>query len=191
MKRLIPHALLASLAGLAQSAGASTMPRADLGGRNNYFGIGLGNGVSASVDLGLTRQLTLGGSIGTGLLGYSEPNRYDIRLLYDFIAGGRHNLSVAGIIGLWGGSYWSWANTPFNLAPGIEVGVGLAYPFTPRFTGRLNLVVPYYGITGGPYYNYWGGPSGGLELAYKFQPHLEGTLGTNGQGNLLGLKLDF
>ena len=180
---MVPVALAACLF-TALPAAASTMPRADFGGINaRYFGIGIGNGLGVSLDVALNRQFSLGGSIGSGVLGTIEANRYDIRGLYAFVPGGRRNLSIAGILGLWGGTSYS---TQY-----LEVGVGLAYPFTPLLTGRLNLVVPFYGLLAGPYYNTWGGPAGGIELAYKFQPHLEGTIGSNGQGNLLGLKLDF
>ncbi|MNX83720.1 hypothetical protein D3C86_1154940 [compost metagenome] len=173
---------------VALPALASTMPRADIAGKDSrYFGLGIGNGLSASVDFALNKDVTLGASLGTGLY-QAEYSRFDIRLLYDFVNGGRRNLSVAGIIGLWGGSRWGSA---YSFAPGIEIGFGLAYPFTRELTGRLNLVVPYYGLSGGPYYDLFGGPSGGVELAYKFQPHIEGTIGSNGQGNLLGLKLNF
>lgn len=179
---------LAATCLVALPASASTMPRADIAGKDaRYFGLGIGNGLSASVDFGLSKDATLGASLGTGFY-QAEYSRFDIRLLYDFVNGGRRGLSVAGIIGLWGGSRWGQA---YSFAPGIEIGFGLAYPFTRQVTGRLNLVVPYYGLTGGPYYDLFGGPSGGVELAYKFQPHVEGTIGSNGQGNLLGLKLNF
>lgn len=172
----------------ALPAAASTMPRADMAGKDaRYFGLGIGNGLSASVDVGLSKDVTLGASLGTGLY-QGEYSRFDVRMLYDFVNGGRRGLSVAGILGLWGGSRWG---TAYSLAPGVEIGFGLAYPFTRQLTGRLNLVVPYFGLAGGPYYDLFGGPSGGVELAYKFQPHIEGTIGSNGHGNLLGLKLNF
>lgn len=180
---IIPVILLTSV-GIALPAAGSTMPRSDFGGADTrYFGVGFGNGLGVSLDVGLSRQFSLGASIGTGVLGYFEASRYDIRAMYAFVPGARRNLSIAGIVGFWGGTSYP--------AQYIEIGLGLSYPFTSVFTGRLNLVVPFYGLLGGPYYNSWGGPAGGLELAYKFQAHVEGTIGSNGQGNLLGLKLDF
>lgn len=188
------HALLGSLLGLAIAlpAAASTMPRADMAGHDDrYFGVGIGNGLSVSLDAPLNRQLTLGGSIGTGVLWDNTLARYDVRAVYDFVNGGRRNLSIAGILGVWG------TNPPFINPygtqgwPVLEVGFGLAYPFTRRLTGRLNLIVPYYGSIAGPYYYFFSGPAGGAELAYAFTPAVEGTIGVNGQGNLLGLKMNF
>lgn len=184
MFRWIASGVLVAALAWAAPALASTMPRADFGGADGrYFGVGLGNGLSVSLDAAVNRQFSLGGSIGTGVLGYVEASRYDIRALYAFVPGGRRSLSIAGILGLWGGTTYP--------SQYLEIGVGLAYPFTSAFTGRLNLVVPFYGLLAGPYYNTWGGPAGGLELAYKFQSSLEGTIGSNGQGNLLGLKIAF
>lgn len=184
MARWIASGFFVSSLAIALPASASTMPRADFGGADaRYFGVGIGNGLGVSLDVGLNRQFSLGGSVGTGVLGFVEASRYDIRAVYAFVPGGRRNLSIAGILGLWGGTTYQ--------SQYLEIGVGLAYPFTPAFTGRLNLVVPFYGLLAGPYYNTWGGPAGGLELAYKFQSNLEGTIGSNGQGNLLGLKIGF
>lgn len=171
---------------------ASTLPRADIGGQDaRYFGLGVGNGLSVSVDVPLNASLTLGASLGTGLFGGAFPTEYDLRVVYDFVRGAAHGLSIAGVVGVWGAPGAAGFTGPFGLSPGLEVGFGLAYPFTPQLTGRLNLMVPYYGLFAGPYYMGFGGPSGGLELGYRFRRYLEATLGSNGHGNLLGLKMDF
>lgn len=187
MKRSIM--LLACLGLLIRPAEASTMPRADLGGKDaRYFGIGVGTGLSVSVDVPVIPKMTLGGSLGTGWWGGADAQLYDLRMVYGFVEGGRKDLSIAGILGIWGASrFASFA----GLAPGLEVGFGLAYPITHLLTVRLNLLVPYYGFAGGGVYDFFGGPAGGLELAYKFRPFLEGTAGFNGHGNGLGLKLNF
>jgi hypothetical protein len=169
------------------SAEASTMPRADFGRNSRVLGIGLGNGIGASIDAAVQPNLTLGGALGSGVYGFNTT-RWDLRMLYRFVDGGRRNLSVAGLLGLWGDTAYQRA---LGLAPGLEIGFALSYPFTREVTGRLNLAVPYYGTLGGPYFNAFGGPSAGFELAYRFQPHLEGTLGVNGLGGILGLKLNF
>ncbi|HEY9855771.1 MAG TPA: hypothetical protein V6D05_08560 [Stenomitos sp.] len=184
-------ATLAFLGAFALPAAASTMPRADITGRDmRYFGLGLGHALSVSADVALAPQWTLGASLGTGYWNDPEPYRYDVRWVYSFVTGGRTGLSIAGILGIWGGTTFQ---NPYNLdhLPVPEVGFGLAYPFTRDLVARLNLIVPYYGQVPGPYFYMFGGPSGGLELGYRVRPYMEATLGINGQGNYLGMKLDF
>ncbi len=178
---------LLALAVAAPVAEASTMPRADFTRGSRVLGLGVGNGIGASVDVAIQPNLTLGAGIGSGVYGFNTT-RWDVRMLYQFVNGGRRNLSVAGLLGVWGDTGY---RAPLGLAPGLEIGFALSFPFTRELTGRLNLAVPYYGALGGPYFNAFGGPSAGLELGYRFQPHLEGTLGVNGLGGLLGLKLNF
>ena len=175
------------LAAGAPVAEASTMPRADFTRGSRVLGVGVGNGIGASVDVAVQPNLSLGGAIGSGVYGF-DTTRWDVRMLYQFVNGGRRNLSVAGLLGVWGDSRYQ---RPLGLAPGIEIGFALSFPFTRELTGRLNLAVPYYGTLGGPYFNAFGGPSAGAELGYRFQPHIEGTLGVNGMGGLLGAKLNF
>lgn len=182
----LPLALAAALLA-APVADASTLPRADFARNSRVLGIGLGNGIGASLDLAVQPNLSLGAAISSGLYGF-DSTRWDLRMLYVFVNGGRRDLSVAGLIGVWGDSR---IRRSLGVVPGLEIGFALSYPFTPELTGRLNLAVPYYGDLGGSYYNAFGGPSGGVELGYRFQPHLEGTLGANGMGGLLGLKLNF
>lgn len=171
----------------ASGAEASTMPRADFTRGSRVLGLGAGNGIGASIDVAVSPQLSLGGAVGSGVFGFNTT-RWDVRMLYQFVNGGRRNLSVVGLLGVWGDSGY---RTVLGLAPGLEIGFGLSYPFTRELTGRLNLAVPYYGSLGGPYFNAFGGPSAGVEIAYRFQPHLEGTLGSNGLGGVLGAKLNF
>lgn len=178
----------ALLVSSAPEAEASTLPRADFSRGQRVLGLGVGNGISASVDVALQSNLTLGAAIGAGVYGF-DTSRWDVRMLYQFVNGGRRNLSVAGLLGIWGDT--GYRNRPLGLAPGLEIGFALSFPFTRDLTGRLNLAVPYYGSLEGPYFNAFGGPSAGAELGYRFQPHLEGTLGVNGMGSLLGLKLNF
>lgn len=175
------------LAAGAPMADASTMPRADFTRGSRVLGVGAGNGIGASVDVAVQPNLSLGGAIASGVYGF-DSTRWDVRMLYQFVNGGRRNLSVAGLLGVWGDSRYQ---RPLGLAPGIEIGFALSFPFTRELTGRLNLAVPYYGTLGGPYFNAFGGPSAGAELGYRFQPHIEGTLGVNGMGGLLGAKLNF
>lgn len=183
-------AMMALVGAVALPAAASTLPRADIQRPDmRTFGLGLGHALSVSADVALNERLTLGASLGSGLWNDPEPYRYDVRAVYGLVSGGRTGLSIAAILGLWGGTTF---RNPYNLGnlPVPEVGFGLSYPFM-DFVARLNLIVPYYGQIAGPYYYMFGGPSGGLELGYRVRPYMEATLGINGQGNYLGLKLDF
>lgn len=186
MKRLILAALATGV--LATPALASTLPQADFPANRRLLGIGAGSdNVSVSLDVPLSTALSIGGSVNLPGVGIGTSRLiYDVRGLYQFIDGGRRNLSIAGILGFWG-THWYGGGFTNNL----ELGFGLAYPFTQQITGRLNLIVPYYGILEGPYYFTLGGPAAGLEIAYLFNPQIEGTLGVNGQGGLLGLNIRF
>lgn len=180
------------LGALALPAAASTLPRADITSRDmRYFGLGAGHALSVSADAAMGPQWTLGASLGSGFWNDRESYRYDVRAVYSFVNGGRTGLSIAGILGLWGGA--QEFQNPYHLGkiPVPEVGFGLAYPFSGDFVVRLNLIVPYYGQIPGPYFYMFGGPSGGLELGYRVRPYMEATVGINGQGNYLGMKLDF
>lgn len=156
-------------------AQASSMPRPDFGAKP-YLGLGIGNGLSLSIDFPVSRELSLGGSLGApGFLG----SNFDFRLLYKLVNGGRSGLTLDLLAGLQAsGPRFSTFN---NFDP--FVGVGLAYPFTPRLTGRLNVAV---GVVSRQAFL----PSG-IELGYRFTPSLEGTIGANGHGDFLGLKFDF
>ncbi|HBN07959.1 MAG TPA: hypothetical protein DD435_04690 [Cyanobacteria bacterium UBA8530] len=179
----------AALGALVEPAEASTLPQADFYSNLRYFGLGAGNdNVAASLDLPFSDELMFGGSIslpGFGL-GYARIPLWDVHGVYQFVDGGKHDLSIAGIFGAWGGSRWSG-----DSFTNLELGFGLAFPFTNRLTGRFNLIVPYYGTIPGPYYYTFGGPASGAELGYLFSSKLEGTLGVNGHGSILGLTIRF
>ncbi|MGE5707435.1 MAG: hypothetical protein ACM3YO_03805 [Bacteroidota bacterium] len=186
MKRSALTALAVLL--LATPAAASTMPKVDFNSAVRYFGLGLGNdNLSASLDVPIAGNFMLGGSIGLpGLFGITSPYPlWDLRGVYQFVDGARRDLSIGGIAGLWGGR---WFNDQFTH---LELGFGLAYPFTPQLVGRLNLMVPYYGSQPGPYYFGFGGPAAGAEIGYTFNYKVDGTLGVTGQGTLLGLSIRF
>jgi hypothetical protein len=173
----------------AEPAAASTLPQADFNLNVRYFGLGVGNdNVAASLDLPFSREFMVGGSISLPGFGYGFARipLWDVHGVYQFVGGGRRDLSIAGVFGAWGGSRWSG-----DSFTNLELGFGLAFPFTNRFTGRFNLMVPYYGTIPGPYYYTFGGPASGAELGYLFSPKVEGTLGVNGQGSVLGLTIHF
>jgi hypothetical protein len=68
------------------------------------------------------------------------------------------------------------------------IGVALAYAFTPQLTGRLNVAAAFATTAG---FGFNGTRASGIELGYKFTSNLEGTIGANGRGDFIGLKLSF
>lgn len=179
-------AIVLGVLSLSLPAVASTMPKADFQPGHNNLGLGIGQGLSASLDFPLNSKVSLGGSLG--YLPGPLSSVFDVRGLYKFVPGGSHQVTIDGILGVVGYSAYPGLTYPF----GLEVGVGLAYPFTSKFTGRLNLLVPYNGGFNQTYYEgTFFGPAGGIELGYHFNPRFEGTIGLNGLGNFLGLNYSF
>lgn len=163
------------------AANASTMPKAEV----DRSSVSIGLGPSVSLDSKIGPVTSLGGSLGLPfLVDGGVSGRYDIRLTHKFLQQNRFSLS--GIFGVWGNARFDEPSRSRYV--GLELGLGLAYQFTPQLTGRLNLV-PGLTFPFGPgrvvdYYP----PAGGFELAYRFNSGLEGTLGYNGQGDILGLR---
>ena len=167
---------------LSFTAHASTMPKAEAD--RSSFAIGIGP--SISFDGLLAPHLTLGGSLGLPFLveGTNRvTGRYDVRVTYEFLQQGAFSLS--GLFGVWGNVRFD--DTSKSRWAGLELGVGLAYKFTPQLTGRLNLV-PGFSYPFGTGANDFFPPAGGFELAYRFNQGFEGTIGYNGQGDILGLR---
>ena len=165
------------------SAEASTLPKAEA----NRSAIAIGFGPSVSFDAVIAPRLTLGGSLGLPFLveGTNQvTGRYDVRLAYKFLQEGR--LSVTGIVGVWGNA--NFDDFSRSRYAGLELGIGLAYRFNNKLTGRLNLVPGFtFPVRFNRVSDYYP-PAGGFELAYRFSPSVEGTLGYNGQGDILGLR---
>jgi opacity protein-like surface antigen len=176
--RRVTLTLAASLMSLAMAgpAFASSMPKADFG-RANTFGLGVGYSASISLDFPVGGNLSLGGAFTFQSF---RSNIIDLRLMYKLLSG-KPSLGLLGGVQLSGPSLGNFSvYTPF-------IGVGLAYPFTNKLTGRLNLAAAI-GVGGGAFS---GTTASGIELAYEFTPQLEGTIGANGRGDFLGLKLSF
>ncbi len=177
------NALIVSMALLAVSlpAAASTMPKAEV----DRSSIAIGLGPSVSFDSLIAPKLTLGGSLGLPfLVSGGNSGRYDIRANYKFFQQGAFSLS--GIFGVWGNVNF---NSPsLSRYVGLELGVGLSYRFTPELTGRVNIVPGFtFPFNSARFVDYYP-PAGGFELAYRFNPGFEGTIGYNGQGDVLGLR---
>jgi hypothetical protein len=181
MKRSIcTLAALVATTAFSAPAFASSMPKADFG-RANTLGLGVGNGISLSLDFPLGGSLSLGGALS---LQSFSANTIDLRLLYKLLPGGRERLylDLLGGLQIYGPRFGSFtAYYPF-------LGIALAYPFTNRLTGRLNVAaaIPTSGA-----FLFSDTRASGLELAYEFTSNLEGTIGANGRGDFLGLKFSF
>lgn len=164
-RNVLAASILAASLFTSGPALASTMPKADFGG-SPTLGLGVGYGVGVSIDAPISPLLSI------GIAGHF--NRFsqvygDARLLYKLVHGG------GGLtLDLLAGAGYGGGIDPF-------IGVALAYPFTNRLTGRLNV-----GINPLAYTSY---SASGLELGYKFSNTLEGTIGVNGLNDVLGLKL--
>lgn len=178
MSRLALSALCLSLAvvGATPAAMASSLPIADF--YQPKLGIGVGNGVSLGLDFPVSRSWDIGGSINSGFF-VRQVSDLDLHALYKILPGGRNRLTLDLLLGVdaFGNGFFQGTSlNPF-------VGVALAYPFAPRFTGRLNVAISPFGLGDV-------NPSG-LELGYRFSSNLEGTLGVNGRGDVLGLNVLF
>jgi hypothetical protein len=162
-------------------AKASTMPKAEV----DRSSISIGLGPSVSLDSKIGPMTSLGGSLGLPfLVSGGTSGRYDLRLTHRFLH--QNNFSLSGIFGVWGNARFDQPSRSRYV--GLELGLGLAYQFTPQLTGRLNLVPGLtFPFTPGGIVDYYP-PAGGFELAYRFNSGLEGTLGYNGQGDVLGLR---
>lgn len=170
----------------SQPAQASSIPKAEV----EHSSIGFGIGPSLAGDFKLAPQVSLGASFGLPFLvdgfGNTPNSRYDVRVVYRFLQQG--GFSLSGILGVWGNI--NFANMAVSRWAGLELGLGLAYQFTPQLTGRLNLVGGYFfngGVAVFGFRDYYP-PAGGFELAYQFNPNIEGSIGYNGQGDILGLR---
>jgi len=175
--------LLLAATAVSLPAQASTMPKAE----TDQSSFVLGLGPSLSFDARLAQNVTLGASVGLPFLieGFDRvSSRYDVRVVYNFFQQG--NFFLSGIFGIWGNVNFS--NTTLSRWAGLELGLGLAYKFTPQLTGRLNIVPGYNFFGSRAFFNDFYAPAGGVELAYKFSPTFEGTIGYNGQGDLIGLR---
>jgi hypothetical protein len=176
--------VLAATCLLASPVQASSMPKAEVDHSSFVFAIG----PSVALDFKLAPQVSLGGSLGLPFLVQGFNNgvngRYDVRVMYRFLQ--QSGFSLSGIFGVWGSA--NFADTTLSRWAGLELGLGLAYKFTPELTGRLNLVGGYNFFGKGFGFSDYYPPASGFELGYKFNSGLEGTLGYNGQGDILGLR---
>lgn len=175
---LISAGTLLAISAASLPAYATTMPTADVRAGRHHFSFGLAP--SAAVDFAITDRFSLGGSVGLSYLlrqGRFDFPTADIRGVYQFI---KSPLAVSGIFGVTGDTRYPFLGQNW----GAELGIGLAYPFTPQITGRLNAVA-------GAGRGLFVAPASGIEVAFKVLPALELALAFNGYGDILGLRFAF
>jgi hypothetical protein len=84
---------------------------------------------------------------------------------------------------------WGWVETPTGsgyATDHLDAGLGFEWPILDPLTARLNLAGR---IVGARHTNLFSGTLSGVELAWRFTRHAEVTFGSNGFGNVVGLKL--
>jgi len=163
---------------------ASSLPKADL----DRHSISLGSAPSLSGQFVFSSKWGLNLSAATpfyyGSFGFV---RYSLDTNYQFYRNDK--LYLRGILGVFG-DVDPLQRPDLELSSfGIQGGVGLAYRFTPEWTGRLNFVA---GIAF-PKSTGWGlfPPGGGIEVAYHPSNHYEVSLGFNGNGDILAIRYLF
>lgn len=183
MKKLLIVAAASVMALGAAPADASTLPDAAIPG-GPVLGVGLGP--SLSLDFPLSDRASLGVAVGIPFYEFNVAVA-DARLMY------RLTDRTPVAVSLLAGAFIGFGGKPALVTTpiGVEVGVGLSHTFASSpVTVRGNIVV---GIpTGNRFPRFGAGffsPSSGLELGYKFSPTIEGTLGFNGMGDVLGLRV--
>lgn len=158
---------------LAAPALASTLPGAD--DHQTTLAGGVGSELGLAVDGSIAPNTRLGFAVGTPTWALAPD--YDLRLAEEF-ATGLHGFDMSFI----GGVYGNGAAVP----DGVELGVGMAFALTDRLELRANPVFGL-GFAPAPVPLSWA-PAAGVELGYRFTPVLEGTLGYDARGEILGLR---
>lgn len=177
MKRMLGAALVLSL--LPTVAFASTLPSANVSERT----LGIGLGPSLSFDSPLASNVGLGVSASSPFIfnrAFVMPT-FDVRVRVQLLKAPLDLSILAGVVA----NTNTAVKSPWGVPVGPELGVCLGYDFTPQLVGRLNFVggLGFGGIGG------FGAPASGLELGYRFSDQIEGTIGANGNGDFLGLKI--
>lgn len=175
MKPRLVLALLPLACSLAAPAAASTLPRPDFGARP-VLGLGGGQAIGLSFDAPIDDRLALGAAIGSRA--WVGANA-EARGLYRFWQAGRDPLTLCWVLGA------QAAGPAFQTLTEVEpvAGIAAAYPITPQWTIR--------GVLAAGMLGYEPLRPTGIEVSYRFHPHMEGTIGFNGRGDVAGLKIDL
>jgi|GEM_PF-3934054 len=166
-----------------RDARASTLPAAELteGAR---LGVGFGTGVSVSLDASVAPLWQVGVALRSSSLEFWGAQGLLVRGGY-LLPVRWQKLRVA-ILAETG---WGWVEGPTGsgyATDHLDAGLGFEWPILDPLTARLNLAGR---ILGARQTNLLSGTLSGVELAWRFTRHAEVTFGSNGFGNVVGLKL--
>lgn len=173
----------------ASAAQASSLPAADANGTV----LSLGSGPSLAFELPLPFNTRLGGSAGTPFYYFSRFGiaNYDLRLQFPLLK--QEGFMITVVAGVFGQVNLSPLPLTDPLSPvGLEMGACFSYLFSEQWRIRLNLV-PGFDFFLPPENKMSFGwtfltPASGFEVAWRFNPHFEASLGFNGNGDILSLS---
>lgn len=169
---------------LIQPSLASTMPGAD----RPISRLNLGSAPGLGVDLALDQRTVMGLSLATPFYFASDFGtlRYSAHGMYQVLR--QDGFYMALVMGIYGDLYFPDLSRHPILA--VQGGAALAYDLNSQLTLRLN-IVPGISLQLPPQGWIFFPPAGGVELAWHIHSHLEGSLGFNGNGDILGLSWIF
>lgn len=164
---------------------ASSMPKADLRGKNS---ITLGSAPSLAMELSLNNNWAFGGSIAAPILFEVKGFvRYSLHTSYTFLE--TDSFVVRGLIGTFGDLDYL-QRSDLQLPPiGIQAGIEMSYQINQWVIARANFV-PGIGIPQSKGYGLFP-PAGGVEAAFRPFNNFEASLGLNGNGDILALRYLF
>lgn len=174
MSRIFWVTFWCALGSLAASAQASTLPRADFD-RRPVLALGGGQALGISFDTPLNSNWSVGAALGSRAF---VGARVEFRSLYRLI--GLEPQAMYQLAWMAGAQA---AGPAFGRLDTVAplLGVVGAYQPLPQWVLRASLAGAY------PSSEPW--RASGIELSYRYSPSLELTVGYNGRGDVLGLKL--
>jgi len=160
---------------------ASSLPAADRPNSRINFGSAPGFGV----DYALDQRSSLGVNVAAPF--YFSPDfgtsRYSLHTVYQVL---NENGVYMGIVaGIYGDVYFPDLKRHSPLA--IQGGAAFSYDLNQKLRLRLN-IVPGISLQLPPEGWVFFPPAGGFELAWQITPHIEGSLGFNGNGDILSFS---
>jgi hypothetical protein len=181
--------LLLGFALFSSSAQASSLPVADA----EKWVVSVGSGPSLALEFPLFERIRLGSSVGTPFYYGSHfgITTYDLRLQFPLL--NQDGFMISIVAGLFGQVNLSSQSLKDPLSPiGLEMGACFAYLFSEQLRLRLNLVPGFDFVlppeNAGLYGWTFLAPASGFEVAWRFTPQFEASLGFNGNGDILSLS---
>lgn len=170
-------------------AQASSLPAADAQG----VVISLGSGPALAIEWPMPLNTRLGASVAVPFYYFSRfgITNYDLRLQFPLLSQDGFVISV--VAGLFGQVNLGPQPLSDPLSPlGMEMGASFSYLFSEQLRLRLNLAPGFDFFlppqNSGSYGWTFLTPASGFEVAWRFTPHFEASLGFNGNGDLLSLS---